>query len=224
MTPFSQSLIGLSALACAAAAPLATLMAPAALAAPATPALSAEDQALVGKASAYLQGLNQAEGRFVQTDARGGVARGAFYLSRPGRIRFQYEPPSGLLVVADGRRVNIWDARLKSFTAYPLGLTPLHVFLAKEVRLDKGAHIERVDRTADGFSITARDAGRPRDGAITLAFAGTPLRLKEWTVVDAKGQRTRIELTDLHPASGLNPKLFVLDNPTRPVVQRGPRA
>jgi outer membrane lipoprotein-sorting protein len=221
MTPFSKSLIGLSALACAITAPL---LAPEAVAAPVPAALSAEDQALVGKASTYLQGLNQAEGRFVQTDARGGVARGAFYLSRPGRIRFQYEPPSGLLVVADGRRINIWDGRLKSFTAYPLGLTPLHVFLAKEVRLDKDAHIERVDRTADGFSITARDAGRPRDGAITLAFAGSPLRLKEWTVVDAKGQRTRVELTDLHPASGLNPKLFVLDNPTRPAVQRGPRA
>jgi len=213
---YSRTLLALAAVAT-------TLSAPLPMAAQAAPSvLSSENQALVAKASAYLQGLNQAEGRFVQTDARGGISQGAFYLSRPGKIRFQYEAPSGLLVVADGHMVNVWDPRLKSFNAYPLGFTPLHVFLAKEVRLDQGAQIDQVERTADGFSITARDKRRPRDGAITLTFSNAPLRLREWTVIDGKGQRTKVDLLSLKEASGLNPKLFELNNPLRP--QARPRA
>lgn len=198
---------------------LASLILSAAAIAASSP-LSLDDQALVERASAYLQGLNAAEGRFIQTDASGRTSRGAFYLSRPGRIRFQYEPPSGLLVVADGRLVNVWDARLKSFNSYPLGLTPLHVFLAKTVRLDRGARIAAVERTSDGFSITARDARRPQDGSITLEFSDQPVRLKAWTIADARGQRTRVVLEGLRSAAGLDPKLFVLVNPRR-AAERG---
>ncbi len=183
--------------------------APTLAAAPSTPALNAEEQDLVGRAATYLQGLNTAEGRFVQTDARGGVTQGAFYLKRPGRIRFEYDPPAAKLVVADGRNVNVYDQRLKSFNRLPLGFTPLHVFLAKDVRLDRGVFIERVARAGDGFEITARDPHRRKDGAITLVFAGSPLRLTEWTITDSQGGRTRVQLVSLKPAPSLDDKLFV---------------
>ncbi|WP_309646147.1 outer-membrane lipoprotein carrier protein LolA [Phenylobacterium sp.] len=175
--------------------------------------LSAADKALVDRASAYLQGLKEAKGRFVQTDARGLTTRGALYLKRPGKARFAYDPPSGLLVVSDGGKVAIADSRLKTFEAYPLMATPLSLFLARQVRLDQGVVITRVARFADGFAITARDGKKQAEGQITLTFTDAPLRLSGWTVTDAQGGSTRIQLTELTPASGLAPSLFVLNDP-----------
>jgi len=175
--------------------------------------LPAADKALVDRATAYLQGLTQAKGRFVQTDPRGVTTRGELYLKRPGKARFDYEPPSGLLVVSDGGKVSIHDARLKTFESYPLMATPLSLFLARQVRLDQGVVVSRVARFADGFAITARDGKKQAEGQITLTFTEKPLRLAGWTVTDAQGASTRIQLIDLAPASGLAPSLFVLNDP-----------
>jgi outer membrane lipoprotein-sorting protein len=131
-------------------------------------------------------------------------------------MRFEYTTPAGLLVVADGSNVKRWDPRLEVFRQVPLSQTPLSTFLAREVRLDQGVTIERVTRMQSGaFAITARDARRPRDGQVILAFAGNPLRLQEWTITDAQGARTRTQLTTLQPAPGLAASLFRLTDPTR---------
>ena len=124
-----------------------------ALADKAPPPLSADDKATVDKAVAYLQNLGEAKGRFEQTDARGGVSHGELYLKRPGRARFAYDPPSGLLVISDGSSVLVSDPRLKTTNRYPLGSTPLSLFLAKQVRLDKGVVVSAVSRFSDGFSL-----------------------------------------------------------------------
>ncbi len=187
---------------------------------PPAPALSPEDQAVVARAVAYLDGLGEVKGRFVQTDFRGVTSRGELFLKRPGKARFAYDPPSGLLVVSDGHVVNVADSRLKTFTSYPLGLTPLSLFLAKHVRLDQGVAVTRVARYADGFAITARDGRKQTAGQIELTFADSPVALTKWTITDAQGQTTTVEVSGLSPAPGLAPDLFVLRNPH---VQTGPR-
>lgn len=184
-------------------------------------ALSPADKALVDRAAAYLQGLTEAKGRFVQTDPRGATTQGALYLKRPGKARFAYEPPSGLTVVSDGALVSIHDARLKTFESYPLKATPLSLFLARQVRLDQGVMITRVTRMADGFSITARDGRRVAEGQITLTFTDSPLALVGWTITDPQGGATRIRLTGLTKTSGLAPSMFVLKDPRPKNVGRG---
>lgn len=180
-----------------------------------TPGLSAADKALVDRATAYLQGVTEARARFVQTDARGATSQGTVYLKRPGKARFAYDPPSGLLVVSDGGNVAVQDSRLKTFDRYPLQSTPLSLFLARNIRLDKGVTVTRVARMADGFSITARDATRKTAGQITLNFSNTPLALVGWTVTDAQGRATRVRLSGFQRAPGLAADLFVLKNPYR---------
>jgi len=178
--------------------------------------LSEADRAALNQAQSYLQGLTSAQGTFVETGAGGQRREGRFYLQRPGRMRFEYTTPAGLLVVADGSNVKRWDPRLEVFRQVPLSQTPLSTFLAREVRLDQGVTIERVTRMQSGaFAITARDARRPRDGQVILAFAGNPLRLQEWTITDAQGARTRTQLTTLQPTPGLAASLFRLTDPTR---------
>ncbi|MBX3482929.1 outer-membrane lipoprotein carrier protein LolA [Phenylobacterium sp.] len=176
-------------------------------------ALSAADQALVDRAIAYLEGLNEARGRFIQTDARGRATTGQLFMKRPGKARFAYDAPSGLLVVSDGGVVSVQDKRLKTFDAYPLGATPLSLFLAKSIRLDKGVRVTRVQRLQNGFSVTARDGKKETAGEITLSFTDAPLALAGWTVTDAQGRPTRVQLQGLERASGLDKSLFVLKDP-----------
>ena len=188
----------------------------AAMPASAQGALSAEDRAVLAQAQTYLQGLTSAQGNFVETGPGGQTRRGRFYLQRPGKMRFEYTDPAGLLVVSDGSNVKRYDPRLNVFRQVPLSATPLSTFLARTVRLDQGVRIDRVTRMQSGaFAITARDQDRPNEGSVILAFAGSPLRLQEWTITDAQGARTRTQLTSLAPASGLAASLFQLRDPTR---------
>lgn len=193
----------------------AALAAVAALPAAAQSNLSAEDRAVLAQAQTYLQNLTSAQGDFVETGAGGQRRSGKFYLQRPGKMRFEYTTPAGLLVVSDGSNVKRYDPRLNVFRQVPLGQTPLSTFLARNVRLDQGVRIDRVTRTSDGFAITARDSRRPNDGAAVLAFGGSPMRLVEWTIIDPQGARTRTQLTNLRAASGLSASLFQLRDPTR---------
>jgi len=77
-------------------------------------------------------------------------------LQRPGKARFAYDAPTNLVMASNGHLVSVWTQRLKTFESYPLGMTPLSVFLAKEIRLDKGVVVSRVERLGDGFAIVAR--------------------------------------------------------------------
>ena len=171
-----------------------------AAAALASPALAADpNDSLVAKAVAYLDGVNDVKARFAQSDAHGDVAEGTVYLARPGRARFEYDPPSGLLITSDGRTVTLTDSRLKTVQRLPLSSTPLAVFLADHIRLDRGATITRVDPGVDGFSITARDTRNLAGGEITLYFADRPMRLSGWAITDAEAHTTRVSLGALTP-------------------------
>jgi len=192
-----------------------------ALAATAPAALSSDDQALVDRAVAYLQGLTEARGRFVQTDPRGATSQGELFLKRPGKARFAYDPPSGLLVVSDGGTVSVADSRLKTFDAYPLMATPLSLFLAKTIRLDRGVQVTRVARAADGFTITARDGKKETAGQISLTFTDNPMALVGWAVTDAQARTTQVRIQGLQPTTGLDPSLFVLKDPRPKNVGRG---
>lgn len=195
------------------------LAAPALLLAGPALALPAADQALVDKAVAYLQALPTARGRFVQTDPRGSVSQGAIYLQRPGRARFEYDAPSSLLVVSDGKVVSVADKRLKTVNRYFLSQTPLKLFLADEIRLDRGVAVSRVTRLTDGFEITAQDRIGKTRGQIVLTFGDSPMQLLGWKITDARNAVTQVRLTSLVRAGDLDPGLFRAPFPHQPTVR-----
>ncbi|MFI4935724.1 MAG: outer membrane lipoprotein carrier protein LolA [Caulobacterales bacterium] len=192
---------------------LSPLVAPRAIAAA---ALAPDDQALVDKAVAYLEGIAGAKARFLQTDYRGGTAGGELYLQRPGRARFAYDPPSDLLITSDGKTVTVSHSRLKTLQRYPLNSTPLGLFLASHIRLDRGVKVTGVARSAGAFSITARDVHSLAQGEITLDFTDAPVRLTGWTILDAQRRRTRVDVQGLSPAGDLTGDLFVQTRPPAP--------
>lgn len=199
-----------SALALAALAALATPV----FAAP-PPGLSADDAAKVERARAYLLGLGSAMGRFTQTDPRGHVTNGMIYLRRPGRARFDYDPPAGLVVASNGYRVAVLNRRLGTLDAYPLGATPLGLLLSRDLRIDKQVVIGGVTTRPGGFSIVARRAGKRGEGQIALDFDADPIALTGWSITDAQGGITKVRLSDFGPSKPMPYKFFELA-PTAP--------
>lgn len=178
--------------------------------------LSAADRETVQRVSTWFQGVAAARGTFVETGPGGRRAEGRYYIQRPGKMRFEYTDPEGLLVVADGNNLMRYDPRLDVFRQAPLSSTPLSVFLGRDVRIEEGVRIDRVTRMESGaFAVVARDARRHNEGQVILAFAGSPVRLMEWTVIDPQGRRTRTQLSSFEPVGSLPNRLFTLRDPTR---------
>ena len=194
----------------AAAGAVGVMLAPPALAA----ALSEDDAARVARATAYLQDLAAATGRFTQTSPGGATSSGRLWLQRPGKARFEYDAPARMSVVSDGSRVGLWDGRLNTFNTAPLSRTPLNLLLARQVRLDRGVDIARVDSNAEGFALTAVDKAHS-DGRIVIYFADAPIALTGWNLTDGRGRTTRVRLSRLQATSGLDPALFALRDPRR---------
>jgi outer membrane lipoprotein-sorting protein len=179
------------------------------------PGLSADDQKVVTRIIDYLQGLGSARSRFVQLDARGAQTEGTFYLQRPGRARFEYDPPSGLLIAADGRNVTVVDRRLKTEHVYPLSSTPLVILLARNIRLDRGVAVREVNHEGGSVTVVAEDARRKARGQISLTFSEAPLSLTGWEVKDGRGGVVRVRLSGLSPAPPHDEDFFELPNPRR---------
>ena len=204
-----KTLLALSAVVALAAGAAPSLQA---TAAPAVASLNASDRAALNAASSYLQNLTSARGRFVETGPNGAVRAGTFYLQRPGKIRFEYDRPSGVTVVADGSSIFVSDPRLKTFRRYPQSSTPLTLFLGRTINLDRSA-VNSVTRSGNGVAINARDRRNPRGGYITLNFSGSPLELREWTVVDGQNRRTKVRITSMTRTGAQPASLFTLRAP-----------
>ncbi|MEJ0058189.1 MAG: outer-membrane lipoprotein carrier protein LolA [Terricaulis sp.] len=208
-----------AALAASAAVPSAVAQS-AATAATATVVLAgAERTEALGLANRTLNAVQRLQGRFVQTSPGGTRANGAFYLQRPGKLRFEYDPPATLLIISDGSVVSMRDTALRTTDRTPLRSTPLNLILRENVNLDRDARITRVSRNGEWLMVTARDRSGASDGQITLHFYGASAQLRSWDVIDATGARTRISLTDVTAPAALDRRLFrqedILENRPR---------
>lgn len=181
----------------------------AALAAPA-PLAPADPGQLVADASAYLNSIGSLQGRFVQIAPDGSLASGAFYLQRPGKVRFEYDDPHPSLIVADGATLAHQDRELDTIERAPLRSTPLHAFLKRDVDLDADTEITQVLARDGEVAITARDRSGDVDGDITLVFSAPEMQLREWVVTDSLRAETRLIFTELARVEDLDPALFVL--------------
>ncbi len=182
--------------------------------------LTAEEMEIVSSVNDYLNSFNNMEGYFVQTGPSGKFTSGRFFISRPGRVRFEYEPPSPLMIVADGTWVSIENRQLKTSEHYPLRTTPLKIILAKNIDLLKSADVTQAFRDESRITITLRDRGIVENGEITLVFQTEDMILKEWIVLDGQGLQTRVSVSDLVTGIQRSPKLFFIKKPDFPESDR----
>jgi outer membrane lipoprotein-sorting protein len=178
-------------------------------------ALSAQDQADVARAEAYLNGITTLKARFLQINQDGRTVPGTFYLQRPGKMRIDYDPPVKDFIVADGRFVYFWDAELKQQSNAPIGSTLADVILRDRLSLSHDVTVTGVARDAGTLEITLVQSKDPGQGQLTLVFEDNPLRLRKWRVVDAQGLTTEVALMDPQPGVKLDGDLFYFRDPSR---------
>lgn len=190
-------------------------MAAAALVPAAAPRADADVDAAaaVEKVERYLNAITTLRADFVQVADDGRVAEGVLYIARPGRLRVEYAPPSKVVMVSDGAWLTYIDGDVGQMSQVPLDNTPAGILVAKEIRLGDGIAVEDVARDDRVLRITLRRADRPDEGALTLVFTEHPFELRQWTVVDPQGLRTRITLYNLQKGVALDPKLFAAPPP-----------
>ena len=176
-------------------------------------ALSDLDLADIARAEAYLNSIQTMKARFIQVGPQGGLSEGNFYLRRPGRLRFEYDPPIPVLVVADGTWVVFYDSEINQVTRLPLGSTPLAVLLREEIRLRGSVTVTEVERATGTLRITVIDTEAPDQGTITLVFSDRPLALRQWLVRDPQGLETSIAMSQIQFNLILEPSLFAFFEP-----------
>jgi outer membrane lipoprotein-sorting protein len=174
------------------AAPFATAASGEARAATLTPA----DKANVERALGYLNGIGTLRARFVQISSNGAYAEGEVLLKRPGRMRFDYDPPVPALLIADGLSLLYFDRELKEASFLPLWETPLWFLLREEVKLADDMRVEKVEQARGALRVSLRDASNPDIGEVTLVFQDEPLALRKWQIVDAQGVLTEVSLVN----------------------------
>jgi len=152
-----------------------------------------DDAAVLDDIETYLNGITTLEARFMQIAPNGQQATGSLHLSRPGKLRMDYDPPSKILLIAPG------DWRTE---------TPLDVLLESELDLRQDTKVTELRHLEAGFAITVVSNDAPDQGSVTLYFTQEPIALSRWSVVDAQGLRTNVLLDDVRYGLALDSELF----------------
>jgi outer membrane lipoprotein-sorting protein len=176
----------------------------------AAPLTAAERSKLLKEASKALAAVKTARGKFEQYSPDGSFSTGQFAMSRPGKVRFDYDDPVPLVLVSDGTTVALQDSELETTDRIPLASTPLSLLLSDKLDFEKEAEVIDVRRTGDRTNITVRDKTGETEGTLTVVLAGAGNSLEGWRTVDANGGSTSVMLKDVETGAKLNPRLFRL--------------
>lgn len=158
----------------------------------------------------HFSSVRTMHGEFVQFGPKGEQTGGKFYIERPGRIRFNYEQPATISVVADGQSVVVNNRKLDTWDIYPLSKTPLKLLL--DERIDIGSERVRAVKEADDLTtIVMGDRSVFGDSQITMMFDPKTYDLRQWTVTDAQGKDTTVMVFNVQTGMAIDPKLFEID-------------
>lgn len=166
------------------------------------------DQADVARIEAYLNSLKSLKAHFTQVATDGGLAEGTAWLERPGRMRFQYDPPSPFLLIASHGVLTFNDSALQQTSNIPLSRTPLGILLAEHVVLAGAVTVTAIQRLPGQLQVSLARTESSGDGTLTLIFADQPLALRQWTVVDAQRRETHVTLSNVQLGASFDSKLF----------------
>ncbi len=174
-------------------------------------ALTEEESAVIGEISAKLASIQTMNGEFVQFNPDGGQQQGKFFIARPGKVRFQYDPPATVSVVADGKSVLVFDKKLQTYDIWPLSQTPLRLLLDSGLDLATSDRVQRVSVAPDLVEVELQDETRFSSGTLNLIFERGTYELRQWTVTDQQGLQTMVTLYNVEIGNQLASNLFEID-------------
>jgi len=172
----------------------------------------ATQKAQAAKVSGYLSSLQTLVGNFVQVGPDGSKTKGDFYIQKPGKVRFEYEAPSPIAIIADGSSVAVRDRKLATQDIYPLSQTPLRYLLSDRIDLLKDTNVVSVTSDDVFVSVTIEEKqaliGTSR---LMLMIGAKDGQLKQWTVTDPQGYDTTVAVYNLDASKKVDPGLFKID-------------
>lgn len=174
-------------------------------------ALTDEERGVLAAIAARLSAVETMDGEFIQFNPNGDQLQGKFFIARPGRVRFQYDPPTTVSVIADGKSVLIFDKKLQTYDIWPLSQTPLRLLLDKNLDLATSEKVTRVGVAPDLVEVELQDETRFSAGTLNLIFDRANLDLKQWTVTDQQGLQTMVALYNVETGKQLASDLFKID-------------
>ena len=170
----------------------------------------------------YFNSIRSLKARFVQSNPNGSIVQGTLYVRRPGRMRFQYDAPSQLKIVADGTQVTLWDPKTRDFGQWPIGWTAASFLVKEPFRLSGDITLRSLQRTPDGLlQLTMVQTKKPQEGQIIVRLAENPLALRGWTIIDNRGNKVDVALSNVQTGLQLADSLFKYDGPDAGQIMRG---
>jgi outer membrane lipoprotein-sorting protein len=172
----------------------------------------ANQRALAGKISSYLSSLPTLVGNFVQVAPNGNRTTGEFYMQKPGKVRFAYDPPNPIDIVSDGSSMVVRDRKLATQDVYPLSQTPLRYLLSDRIDLLKDTNVVSISADDVFVTVTIEEThkliGTQR---LMLMIGAKDNQLKQWTVTDPQGYDTTVAVYNLNTQKKPDPDLFRID-------------
>ncbi|MFO1088905.1 MAG: outer membrane lipoprotein carrier protein LolA [Hyphomicrobiales bacterium] len=174
--------------------------------------LTQEQGALLQKVQGYLNDMKNLKGEFTQVGPAGTVSTGVFFISKPGKMRFEYAKPNPYLVVSDGRWVVVKNETKDKADQYPVSSTPLSILLADKVDL-ANADITNVEERDGTAWVTIQSKDKIVPGQLVLIYDLAKSELQQWIVVDGQGRKTSVSIANLDPSVTPDPSLFKVELP-----------
>jgi outer membrane lipoprotein-sorting protein len=164
---------------------------------------------------AYLNGISTLRAHFVQESGDSQNVSGTFFLKRPGRLRFEYDPPMTDFIVSDGTFIHYYDGQMKQDSSAPVSQSLADFFLRRNIRLSGDISVNGIERKDGLLQVTLVETQDPQSGALTLMFSENPLQLQKWQTVDAQGVVTTVALSETQFGITLKNNLFYYYDPER---------
>jgi outer membrane lipoprotein-sorting protein len=170
--------------------------------------LTESDKADIARVEQYLNGITTMKASFQQYTESEGLAFGRIYLRRPGRLRVEYDPPSEILLIADGTLLSYYDAELNHIEQVPLKLSPMWFLLRENVKLGGDVTVTQFKKAANTILIGLVQSDEPDAGSVLLQLGDKPLELQQWTITDSAGSQVRVGLYNAQFGIQLENALF----------------
>ena len=165
-------------------------------------------QASVDRLNAYFNSFQTLRGELVQTSPRGRSAKGVFFIAKPGKLRFEVEPPTPYIMASDGKWLTLTNKKMDKGDQFPLSKTPMRLLVSTKLDLLKEADVVGFEQNGGITSIALSDKKGGMPGQIVLVFDESQDVLQQWVIIDGKGQRTTVDLSNIEKDVKINPKLF----------------
>jgi len=173
-------------------------------------------QETIDRIEDYLTNLTTVAADFTQVAPDGSLGTGKFYLKRPGKMRWQYNPPTPILMISSGTELVYYDSELEQVSHIPLDSTLIGFLAQDKIRLSgNGIGILNFEESADAIRVTVAQIKKPDEGQLTLEFSDAPLLIRNMIIRDATQQTTTVSLNNARFGEALDPELFIFRDPRK---------